>query len=78
MKKEFNFEFIEELPFDKRGKYNELFTQFIESDQKIMRFNCKSVEVARKLANAAAAFRRSRNLDFTIYKRINEVYLVRS
>lgn len=78
MKKEFNFEFIDELPFDKRGKYNELFMQFIESDQKIMRFNCKNTEVARKLANAAAAFRKSRNLDFTIYKRINEVYLVRS
>lgn len=76
------FEFIKEKvrPIGKNNAYVDVMYQWLESNNKTLKFKCKSEKEMNSITNSAYQFRHKNNLDFTVFKRANlcEVYLVRA
>ena len=78
MERDFELEFTDEIPEMSRGKYKDIFESFLESDKKTLRISCKDVETQRRISQAARAYRNKHFCDFTIFTKLNVLYLVKS
>lgn len=77
--KDFEFEFIDEaVNIQRRGKYNVVIQDWLKSDSKTLKFKFPSELKARNCYSAVRGIRNKYNLDYTIYRRQCEVYLVRA
>ena len=77
------FELIKEavkVDVKKRGIYADAISQWLETDNKTLRFKCMSQEEKRKCYQAVMSYRKKSNLDFTIFpeRNSNDIYLVRA
>lgn len=60
-----------------RGAYADVIDEFIKSENKTLRFNCSSVEEAKK-CYASCGFRNKKlNLGLVVWKKNNQVYLIK-
>ena len=60
-----------------RGAYADVIDKFMESDNKTLRFNCSSAEEARKCCNSCAFRNKKYNLGLVIWKKNNQIYLIK-
>lgn len=75
------FEMLKEaVEAQPRGEYVAIFQEWLESDNKTLVLKPKNSTEKRSVYQCAYQFRKSRNLDFTIYteRRTGWVYLVRA
>ena len=78
------FEFIKESVkpalIGRHSPYVDIIYQWLDSDNKTLKFKCKSEKELRSVYNSAYQFKRKNNMDFTVFKRSSlcEVYLVRA
>ena len=77
--KDFEFEFIDEaVSIQRRGKYNVVVQDWLKSNSKTLKFKFPNELKARNCYSAVSGIRKKCNLDYTIYRRQCEVYLVRA
>lgn len=75
------FEFIKEkvkLPSKNRGKYSEVIEQWLATENKTLKFKFATTQEADNCSICACSYRKAHNYDFTVVKRLCEVYVVRA
>lgn len=75
------FESIKEAvknPRKQKGEVSEHIEQWLETEDKTLRIKCMTVMEKRKVYSCCYQFRKVHGLDYTIFQKDLEVYLVRA